>query len=601
MPVPLTEGAIKEIMMNPNNLPKNPILQILGLKKVGQGQSNPNDRYRMVLSDGIHAHTCAMLATQLNHMVNENEIEAKAVIRLDKYICNVIQSTRKVLILLGVSVIQKASASERYGEPTPYDESKINTANKPTVQKSPVKKDHYTSTSLGSSHYANNQRSAGGPPNQNNNIGNVYPISSLNPYNSRWTICARVTSKSTIREWSNSRGNGRLFNVELIDESGEIRATCFTDLVDKFYPKLEQNKVYYISKGSVKPANKKYSSIKNDYELTFNHDTSIELCTESKDLPVLQFNFLNIANIEKIEPDQLVDVIGVCSDITDVVEITTRAGKQVAKRNLQIMDKTASITCTLWGHEAQSLEQYVGSNPIIAIKGAKVSDFSGKSISVLSSSAIHIDPDNVQESFELRQWYDTESHENINSITGQRGEGKITNVYKHVGEIAESLQGMSDKPEYFSVIGAVTYIKKENCLYKACPRKDCNKKIIEDGERYICEKCNETYSSYKYRLLLKFLFVDGSGKYWATCFQNSAESLLGMTAEQVGELMETNEKRFDRLFERGFRRGHFCVRAKIDKFNEEARLQCTFDKVLPINYKKETRRLMQELDQMIDS
>lgn len=44
---------------------------------------------------------------------------------------------RKVLILLGVSVIQKASASERYGEPSPYDESNINTSNKPTVQKSP--------------------------------------------------------------------------------------------------------------------------------------------------------------------------------------------------------------------------------------------------------------------------------------------------------------------------------------------------------------------------------------------------------------------------------------------------------------------------------
>ena len=35
----------------------------------------------------------------------------------------------------------------------------------------------------------------------------------------RWTICARVTSKSSIREWSNSRGTGRLFNVDLIDES----------------------------------------------------------------------------------------------------------------------------------------------------------------------------------------------------------------------------------------------------------------------------------------------------------------------------------------------------------------------------------------------
>lgn len=39
-------------------------------------------------------HTAAMLATQLNHLVLSKEIEVKAVIRLDKYICNIIQETR---------------------------------------------------------------------------------------------------------------------------------------------------------------------------------------------------------------------------------------------------------------------------------------------------------------------------------------------------------------------------------------------------------------------------------------------------------------------------------------------------------------------------
>ena len=59
----------------------------------------------------------------------------------------------------------------------------------------------------------------------------------------RWRIRARVTQKSDIRTWSNSRGEGRLFSMNLIDESGEIRATGFTDVVDKFYTMLEVNKV----------------------------------------------------------------------------------------------------------------------------------------------------------------------------------------------------------------------------------------------------------------------------------------------------------------------------------------------------------------------
>lgn len=36
----------------------------------------------------------AMLATQLNELVNNGELEVKAIIRLDKYICNTIQETR---------------------------------------------------------------------------------------------------------------------------------------------------------------------------------------------------------------------------------------------------------------------------------------------------------------------------------------------------------------------------------------------------------------------------------------------------------------------------------------------------------------------------
>lgn len=65
----------------------------------------------------------------------------------------------------------------------------------------------------------------------------------MNKYGCRWRIRARVTQKSSIRTWSNSRGEGRLFNVNFLDESGEIRATGFNEAVDKFYDMLEVNKV----------------------------------------------------------------------------------------------------------------------------------------------------------------------------------------------------------------------------------------------------------------------------------------------------------------------------------------------------------------------
>ena len=42
-------------------------------------------------------------------------------------------------------------------------------------------------------------------------------------YQNKWTIRVRVASKPSIREWSNSRGQGKVFNVDLVDESVHIR------------------------------------------------------------------------------------------------------------------------------------------------------------------------------------------------------------------------------------------------------------------------------------------------------------------------------------------------------------------------------------------
>ena len=183
--------------------------------------------------------------------------------------------------------------------------------------------------------------------------------------------------------------------MDLIDESGEIRATAFKEQCDKFYEMIEIGKVYYITQGTLKAANKQYSNLNNDYELTFKDSTEVVPCTdedETSKIPTVQFDFCQISQLNPSLKDSNVDIIGVVKSTGDVVTFTSqRTQKELQKRDIVLVDKSLTeVNLTLWGGTA---EKFNGeNNPILAVKGAKVSDYNGVSLSALSSSTLQINP-----------------------------------------------------------------------------------------------------------------------------------------------------------------------------------------------------------------
>ena len=65
-------------------------------------------------------------------------------------------------------------------------------------------------------------------------------------------------------------------SVDLMDTDGTlIQASFFNEAAKKYDNILEQNRIYTWSNGSIKLANKRFTSIKNDFCLTFNNNAEI--------------------------------------------------------------------------------------------------------------------------------------------------------------------------------------------------------------------------------------------------------------------------------------------------------------------------------------
>lgn len=68
----------------------------------------------------------------------------------------------------------------------------------------------------------------------------------------------------------------------------------FNEAATKFYPKFELGKVYYISKGSLRVANKQFKTVQNDYEMTLNENSIVEEVEGEAFVPETKYNFVRI-------------------------------------------------------------------------------------------------------------------------------------------------------------------------------------------------------------------------------------------------------------------------------------------------------------------
>ncbi|KAG4423075.1 hypothetical protein IFR04_003851 [Cadophora malorum] len=592
----ITRGALNAIFNDPTALERQypvPVCQCVQIKTLASNGDGAPERYRLVLSD-VDNFVQSMLATQANHVVHEGKLKKGCIVRLKQYQANAVKGKR-ILIILDLEVIESLGELEKIGEPvalTVKDEADI----KPT-----------NTTIAGNGFYGNQPKPAPvaqeralpsrSGPTSSSSHANIYPIEGLSPYAHKWTIKARVTQKSDIKTWKKASSEGKLFSVNLLDESGEIKATGFNEQCDMLYDTFQEGSVYYISNPCrVQLAKKQFSNLANDYELTFERDTVVEKAEDQDNVPQIRYNFTTISALQDIEKDSTIDIIGVLKEVADVNQIISKTTQQpFDKRELTLVDDTGySVRLTIWGKSAVSFD----ANPesIIAFKGTKVSDFGGRSLSLLSSGTMAIDPD-IPEAHKLKGWYDSQgrmdSFATHNNMSGAGAAGGRGDPLKTIAAVREENLGMSENPDYFSVKATVVYIKQDNFAYPACLNDGCNKKVVDMGDgTWNCEKCSASHPRPEYRYIMQLNVNDHTGQLWLSCFDDVGRQVMGMSGDQLMELKENDTAAMEKAFENAnCKTMTFKCRAKMDNFQDQQRVRYQVMNGTPINYAVEANKL----------
>ncbi|KAL8516056.1 hypothetical protein ACS0TY_014653 [Phlomoides rotata] len=321
-----------------------------------------------------------------------------------------------------------------------------------------------------------------------------------------------------------------------------VQATLFNEQIDKFTELLESGKCYLISKGNIRPVNKKFDNVNDKIEISFTNSTKVDDCLESFPLKISK-SFVPFNEVEKISKGQrLMDILGMVIKVRQSFPVPLKGkDKTTMKREITLLDLTGgTIKLELWGDlatgEGDILESMIKLNPLIAVSNVVLNKYEGE-VKLCTSfiSFVGINPD--VEQYEAFQ----QSFQNFSSTEGWMD--KISGPSKKITESKEvklaNITGNNVDSFFCTFVGRVgRVLNKASPWYEKCIQ--CSSRVHPVGnEKFAyCKTCDNENTSFTRHYLLKLIVSDGIEEVYTTLF-DAAEVVIGCPVNTFAEKMLT--------------------------------------------------------------
>lgn len=320
-------------------------------------------------------------------------------------------------------------------------------------------------------------------------------------------VIGRILSMQDIREFQRVDGTeGQVRSIDLADETGIVRTSLWDEKSD-------------INQGlgdAIKIENARTRLGQNVMELSVGRSSRITVPSEEEmaDLPSYQdlerdrYNDRTISQLEENEQNTKLRV-----RITNVGEVSTFTrvdGRDGRVRPINVADETAEIQVSLWDDDT---EKKFPEGLAIIIENPVINSQNGHlRLSIGNGSTIR----------QARQ----EEAELMPSL--REIENKLY--------VEKAIEDIEEDDQHIKVKGVIEEINGDKILYAMCP--NCNKRIVQSEEGYICDICGEKIEKPNYLMIITTTLRDETGTIQATFFRKQAEELIDTTTEEVIQIFE---------------------------------------------------------------